>query len=156
MESKQGEFLKQFNRLNKELGDLYHEMSVRLGLSDSVCDILYDIFEVGDGCLQRDICRMSFISKQTVSSAIRKLEREGLIRLIPGRGREMQIFLTEPGRKLMEEKIVPIVNMENAAFLEMTPEESRELLRLTEKYISCLRKRVKCFRLQEHAAEAPR
>lgn len=99
---------------------------------------------------------MSFISKQTVSSSIRKLKREGLIRLVPGRGREMQIFLTDSGRKLVEEKIVPIVNMENAAFLEMTSEESRELLRLTEKYISCLRKRVKCFRPRENAAEVPK
>lgn len=148
VETKQGEFLKQFNRLHKETEDLYHEVAMKIRMSDSAWEILYDILELGDGCLQRDICQISFIKKQTVGSAIRKLEKEGALYLKPGKGREMQIFLTEAGRRIVEERIEPIVRMENAVSEEMTQEESRELLRLTEKYVSYLRKKVKEFQIE--------
>ena len=105
VETKQGEFLKQFNRLHKETEDLYHEVAMKIRMSDSAWEILYDILELGDGCLQRDICQISFIKKQTVGSAIRKLEKEGALYLKPGKGREMQIFLTKAGRRIVEERI---------------------------------------------------
>ena len=44
----------EFNHLYKELDDLYHEAALNTSLSDSAFDILYGIFMLGDGCLQRD------------------------------------------------------------------------------------------------------
>ena len=35
----------------------------------------------------------------------------------------------------MEEKIRPVVDMENGAFLEMEPEERAEFIRLSRKYV---------------------
>ena len=35
----------------------------------------------------------------------------------------------------MEEKIRPVVDIENAAFLEMEPEERAEFIRLSRKYV---------------------
>lgn len=65
------ELLKEFNKIDKELNDLYHETALRMNLSDSAFSIFYVICSLGDGCLQKDICYETFANKQTVHSSIR-------------------------------------------------------------------------------------
>ena len=69
-----GQELREFNRLYKRLDDLYHSLSLKMGMSDSTFIILYTIAELGDGCSQKEICEQVSISKQTINSSIRKLE----------------------------------------------------------------------------------
>lgn len=95
-------YLCEFNRIFKEFNDIYHDVALRLGLSNSAFDIFYAICELGDGCLQRDICKTTFIPKQTVNSSIRNLEREGYLTLVHGKGRNMHIYLTERGKKMLK------------------------------------------------------
>lgn len=133
----------EFNRLTKAISELYHDISTHLGISDSVFDIFYAIVALGDGCCQKDICDYAFTSKQTIHSAIHKLEKDGLIYLESGKGREMHIFLTEKGNRFMEKKIAPVIAMENDACTQMDTKEIDTLLRLTEKYLNCLRSQFK-------------
>ncbi len=135
--------LKEYNHIYKETNRIYHDIALKLKLSDSAFDILYAICQLGDGCLQRDICSLSATSKQTINSSIRKLEREGHIILKPGKGRQMHIFLTETGMELAKERIFPVIEIENKVFDSLTEEESRELLRLSRKYIEILEKNAK-------------
>ncbi len=135
--------VQKFNRLYKELDDLYHDIALYAGLSDSACSILYAVCTIGDGCLQRDICREVFISKQTINSSVRNLEKNDILYLKKDRGRDRQIFLTEKGRRLVEEKIRPVIELENDSFLGMDPCERAEFIRLSEKYVENFRKRVK-------------
>lgn len=131
----------EFNRLYKELDDLYHDIALKLGLSDSALTIFYAICELGDGCLQKDICDQSFCSKQTINSSIRKLEREGILYLQRGKGKNMHIYLTEQGREFVEKRVGPAIEMESQAFLELTPAERSELLRLAGKYVENFREK---------------
>lgn len=71
--------LRTFNRIYREIDDLYHEIALKLGISDSAFLIFYTIVECGGGCLQIDIANRYSISKQTISSAVRKLEAQGFI-----------------------------------------------------------------------------
>ncbi|MEY8339109.1 MarR family transcriptional regulator [Lachnospiraceae bacterium 62-35] len=134
--------MRELNQIYKEMEDLYHDIAIKLGISDSVFDILYDICELGDGCLQKDICRMSFSSKQTINSAIQKLKGDGYLYLKPGKGKDKHIFLTEIGRQFVEENIIPVFQIENLAFHELSHEESQELLRLSGKYLKQFREKV--------------
>lgn len=143
MTSHEGRELKEFNWIYRGMEEIYHKIALNIGISDSAFLILYNIQELGDGCLQKDICNMSFISKQTVSSSIHKLENQGLLYLKAGKGREMQIFLTENGKQFVNEKIQPVVNVENSVFQELSAEECREFLRLNEKYLKCFREKSK-------------
>lgn len=129
----------EFNRLTKAVSELYHDISIRIGISDSVFDIFYAITALGDGCCQKDICDYAFTSKQTIHSAIHRLDKEGFIYLKSGKGREMHIFLTPKGELFMEEKIAPVIAMENQVCSRMKPEEIDTLLALTGKYYDCLR-----------------
>ena len=135
-------YLKEYNHLYKEANDIYHEIARKLQLSDSAFDIFYTIFEIGDNCLQRDICKASCLSKQTVNSSIRKLEANGYLTLTPGKGRSMYIHLTASGQKLIQEKLVPLVRIENDAFEDMTTEECEQMLYLNAKYNQALRSRL--------------
>lgn len=127
------------NRLNKAVAELYHDICVRLGISDSVFDIFYAIAALGDGCCQRDICDYAFTSKQTIHSAIHKLEKEGFLHFKSGKGREMLIFLTPAGEQFMAEKIAPVIAMENMVLSQIPSEEIDQLIHLTEKCLNGLR-----------------
>ena len=68
--------LRRFNHLLGEINGVYHEVSVKLGLPDSVMMVLYTLCSEGDPCPLQVIVRQSGASKQTINSAIRRLERE--------------------------------------------------------------------------------
>ena len=55
----------------------------------------------------------------------------------------MHIFLTDTGKELVKERIFPVIEIENKVFDSMTEEESRELLRLSRKYIELLERNTR-------------
>ena len=131
--------LKEYNQIYKELNEIYHSMALKTGLSDSAFDIFYAIAVIGDGCLQRDICQMTFLSKQTIHSSVRKLEKEGYLALKKGSGRSIHLHLTAAGEALVREKVLPFIEIEEKSFEDMTLDQAHELLRLNKKYASRLR-----------------
>lgn len=136
MKYQQGKELRKFNYMYRKAEEIYHDLSLKMGLSDSVFFILYTICENGDGCSQKFLCQQISISKQTINSAIRRLEKNGDIRLQRGeKGRELLVYLTEQGKKLVQEKIYPIMEMEERVFVKMLKKEREEFLRLLEKYM---------------------
>ena len=77
-------YLKEYNHIYKEANEIYHEAARRLHLSDSAFEIFYTIFEMGDNCLQRDICKASCMPKQTENDTLASFspeECEQLLRL---------------------------------------------------------------------------
>ena len=60
----------------------------------------------------------------------------------PGKGREMNIFLTPAGKQFIKEQIAPVFTMENEALSQMSSDETDLLLSLTEKYLDCLRNQI--------------
>ena len=142
MNLQQDPMLYDFNQIYKEMDDLYHAVARKLQLSDSAFEILYSICVLGNGCLQKDICKLTYTSKQTVNSSIRKLEQQNYIVLRPGKGRDMHIFLTEMGQALAQEKIIPVIQLENQAFTQMTPAEQSQLLQLSKQYLFYLQQKL--------------
>lgn len=56
MQEKINELLMDFNKINKECDELYHKVASKMGISDSAFSIFYTLYDLGDGCLQKDIC----------------------------------------------------------------------------------------------------
>ena len=142
MKLKQEKALKEYNSLWREIEMLWHEIAWKAGVSDSAFAILSTILELGEGCLQRDICDMNYISKQTIHSAIKKLEQEGLIVFGQDSGKDKRVYLTPQGKAFARERILPSADAENQVFAEMSKQESSELLRLTELYLVRLREKI--------------
>ena len=145
MNFEQKQELREFNCLYKEIENLYHDIAIKAGMSDSSFFILYTIVELGNGCLQKDVSDMYSINKQTIHSSIRNLEKNGYIFLKKGKGRNMHIYLTEEGEKLIQQKMIPIMEAENDVFTAMTAQESKELLRLNKKYTALLHQKMSRF-----------
>ena len=68
--------LKRLNCLLSEMDAAYHEAALRQGLNDSSSRILYALCELGSPASLRAVCESTGLSKQTVNSALRKLEAE--------------------------------------------------------------------------------
>ena len=135
--------LRRFNHLLGEINGVYHEVSVKLGLPDSVMTVLYTLCSEGDPCPLQVIVRQSGASKQTINSAIRRLEREEIIGLEAAAGRGKNVRLTEKGRELVRRKVVPIVKIEDEIYASWTWEELREHLERTERFLTALKEELK-------------
>lgn len=130
------------NCLTNDIDALYHQAARKLGVSDSVLCVLYMIYEKGDGCLLYDICNESGITKQTINSAIRKLEKEEILYLEPFKGKTKQICLTEKGKDYVARTAACLYKAECDAFKQWTDEEFEMYLKLMEKYNQSLRKEI--------------
>lgn len=133
--------LRQFNYLHSELDALYHEIALKMNLSDSAMILLYTICQTGEPCPLKAAYRLSCISKQTFSSSLRKLEAEGIV-AAQIHGRQKLLFLTEEGRRLAERTVLRLIAVEDSIFREWSPEERRLHLELSQRYISDLRRKM--------------
>lgn len=132
----------QYTYLAGEINALYHEAAVKMGISDSVQNILYVLCDQGSRCSQSEIGRLTGISRQTINSAIRKLERDGIVYLEQGQGRNTIVCLTNQGKAFAAQRVVPLLEAEQKIWNEWTPEEQREYLRLTQKYRDGLKRHL--------------
>lgn len=142
MEQHKSPEVHQINYLSSEMESLYHQASLKLGMSDSVSIVLYTIYDAGEDCLLRDIYQKSGISKQTVNSAIRALEADGVLYLEQHTGRSKKVFLTGKGRDYVERTAAKLYEAEAQAFGSWPQEEIAAYIRLMGKYVDCLRQQV--------------
>lgn len=134
--------IKRFNHLTSEINAAYHEAAVRLGISDSAMQILYTVCSCGSSCQISDVCRLTGISKQTINSALRRLEQEDVIRLKKSGGRNKRIVLTEKGQSLSERTVMKIIEIENSIFDSWTEEKKSLYLSLTQEYLDMFRRQT--------------
>ena len=134
--------LKRYNHLVGEIEAAYHEASLRMGISDSVSKILYTICNVGDSCLLHDICKQTGLSKQTVNSAIRKLEAGGIVVLQPAGRKSKKVCLTEAGERFAQNTAMRLIDMENSIFASWPEDDVQAYLELTGRFLACLQERV--------------
>lgn len=127
--------MKRCNYLLGEIDAVYHEMALKLGLSDSAMRILYTICNYGDSCPLQDICRLLGISKQTINSAIRKLEAEGIVYLEPAGAKSKTVCFTEEGKRLAEHTVMQILEAEDAVFASWPREDVNKYLELMENFL---------------------
>lgn len=135
--------LRRFNYLHSETDAAYHELCLKLGISDSAMNLLYILCEQGDPCPLQLVYRFAFSSKQTVHSALRKLESEGVLRLEGDGPRNKQVCLTEKGRALVARTALRMIQAEDAVFASWPEEDVAQYLALSERYLTALREQVR-------------
>ena len=137
-----GKDIHQINYLTSEMEALYHQASLKLGITDSVSIVLYTIYDTGEDCLLSDIYKKSGISKQTVNSAIRGLEADGILFLEQHTGRSKRIVLTEKGKQYMKMTVEKLYEAEVRALESWSKEEINSYIHLMGKYVACFRKQI--------------
>lgn len=136
------EKLHRINYLTAEMNALYHQASLKLGLSDSEMMILYALYDSGGSCMLSEICGKSGISKQTVNSAIRKLEKEEIVYLEKSTGKFKKVFFTEHGKDYAEQTVARLFAAETEVFSDWKEEEIDGHIGYVEKYISSFKKQI--------------
>jgi len=143
--------MKRLNYLTGEIESLYHEAALKLGLTDSAMQILYCFCNSGDPCLLSDICRLSGTSKQTINSALRKLEKAGILYLESYRGRQKKVCLTAQGQALAESTVKQLIEIENHILDSWEEKECEAYLELTERYLTELQREIRTLKPENSA-----
>ena len=129
-----------YNRTYKDVDELYNNYAKMCGLSESDFWILYALAEAGSVRTQKDLCEWWSLSKQTINSALKNLEKEGVVTLSSSseNKKSKYITLTDKGLDMVDKYIKPLMNAELAAFEIMGKKETQEYLRLNKIYAEAL------------------
>lgn len=135
--------LKRLNYLISEIDAVYHEAALKLGLSDSTMMILYTLCSNGGSCLLSDICKISGTSRQTIHSAIHRLEADGLIYLEADSGRKKRVCLTSQGMDRSKNGVARLAALENDILGSWPQDDQKKYLELTQKYLTSLKEKIR-------------
>ena len=139
--------LKRLNHLQCEMSVVYHEMSLSVGQSDSVIQILYTICDSGgESCLLHDICNLTGLPKQTINSAIRSLSRN-IFYIWNQPVLEINASFWQKKENNWPQRRLEKSSLLKSNFEEWGSEEAEKFLALNERYLKCLRAELK--RLKE-------
>lgn len=139
--------LREFNTIYKETDALYGELAKQSGLSNCAFWLMYSIREADGTCTQKELCDQWFMSKQTIHSALKGLEKDGYITLISSETdkRSKHIALTEKGIQLARESVDIVFELEQIAFQNMSAAQRTALLESTRMYQELFQAQTKRF-----------
>ena len=132
MDGIQAKLIQQFQNMD----NAYEAYAKSRGLTYLSLMVLEEIYTLGDGCTQKQISQRTHYPKQSVNLVVKSFLEAGLISLreLPENRKSKGIYLTEAGLSLCRNVIAPLRQQENAVFSELGEDDSRELLRLLERY----------------------
>lgn len=127
---------RKFNVFTKKYNEFYHRYVRHTGLTETVLDILYFTDEENGGITQTELSAFMGLPVQTVNSALKKLERDGIVTLSPSEAnRKIRLVrLTEAGERLCREAVDPFKALEEEVLSRFSEEELSSLDRLMERY----------------------
>ena len=133
-----------YNRTSKELEQLYHDYARHAGVSDAALWLLYVIRLSGSDLTQTSICADWHYPPQTINSALKRLESQGLVALAPATGsrRDKAVRLTTEGERVAARAIDPLIEAERDALAALYPEERAALVSLRRRYLDLLSERL--------------
>ncbi len=80
--------------------------------------------------------------KQTVNSALRKLEADGIVISELSDGRKKKLRLTEKGRQLAERTVSRLIRIENEIFDLWSDEDKEAYIGLTKRYLTMFKEKM--------------
>lgn len=142
--------LLKYNGIYKENNEIYRNTAKDVGLSECAFWLLYVLSENDGAITQSTICDLMYQPKQTVNSALKKLESEGYLELIPENDRRSkQIRLTEKGRQLSENTVDRVMEREQKAFAGLEQDEQRMFLQIFRKFTDLLKESMRDINKKE-------
>lgn len=133
-----------YNHLLKESDDIYRVYAKNSNLSETAFWILYCIREREEAFTQREICNYWFYTPQTVNSALKHMEEDGLLvlRAEEGNRKSKKIYLTEKGEKLVEQIVDPLIDAEVRATEKLGEQEMEKFLKIMKKQTELFREEI--------------
>lgn len=141
MGSIQDKLIEQFQNMD----NAYEAYARSKGLTYLSLMVLDVVYALGNGCTQKQISEDTHYPKQSINLVVKAFLEDGIVELreLPENRKNKGITLTDKGRQLCDDVIVPLLRQEEAVMLEMGKKESSELLRLVEIYGNAYCKLIK-------------
>lgn len=129
------------NQCDKELDEMYHTYAMQRGISDSTLWVLYAVYDAKDPLTQAELCNGWFFSRQTINTALKSLENQGIVTLVPisGNRKSKQIVFTEEGKDTALQILQPLLDGEKRVYDGLSDEENRIFAELFRKRCALLR-----------------
>lgn len=144
MDAVQQARLGRYNQLCRGYDDIYRQAAMQAGISFVPYYILVMICSTDGPHTQSDIQHFSFYPKQTINSAVMRLQELGYVELHP-EGRRKNLVLTPAGEAFCARRVYPVLQAEQESFSALTPQEQEMLLSTTEKHIRLFRQQSGLF-----------
>ena len=140
-----GLLIQDFNQLLKRMDNVYDKLAKSSGISDTAFWIIYTVKNEKETYKQKDLCDMWSYSKQTINSALKRLEEQNIIKLesVLENKKDKKIVLTKTGEKIAKELIEPVNEIEKKSLGKI--KEKREFLNLFKKYIETIEEETENF-----------
>ena len=131
----------EFISASKEVDDVYHTLALKFGLSDSAMWILCTMREAKRELTQSEIAQEMSMSRQTVNSAIKNLEKQGYLRLeaVFGDRRNKILSFTEEGEIFVKRTVDRVLSLEHQVFENLEVEEQEQITQILRKYTRFMR-----------------
>lgn len=119
------------NTVWKENSDIYRRMAKSIGLTETELWILYTLRVEPGEITQSRMCEFLHEPKQTVNSALKKMEAGGLLVLESGQNRRAKtIRLTEAGLRLAQKTVDRVWQTETLALSQFSEEDATRMFAL--------------------------
>ncbi len=117
-----------YNSAWKTNDNTYQQMMRSIGITETTLWILYALRLEPDGITQSSICEFMHGPKQTVNSALKKMEAEGLLTMQSGESRRTKLIrLTPAGHALAQRTADRVLKTEQRALAQFSEAEFRQL-----------------------------
>ena len=116
-------------------------LALKFGLSDSAMWILCTIREANRELTQSEIAQEMSMSRQTVNSAIKNLEKQGYLQLeaVSGDRRNKTLSFTEEGEAFAKKTVDRVLSLEHQVFENLEVEEQEQITQILRKYTRFMR-----------------
>ena len=141
------QMLLRYNRVFKDIDQVYHQMARICGLPDCAFWLLYTLRSEEAPLTQTQLSEQLSLPKQTVNSALKKLVEEGVLRLEAADGnlKNKRVCLTEAGEAFLRRTVDRVFGVESAAAARLTEEERSALVALSQKLLDAFRAETEAF-----------
>ena len=132
--------LREFNKAWYRIAQCYDD-EIFLSTEGRVLYYMIEQESMGEEATQKGLCEVWMMNKKTIHSAVKRMEKMGYIIRIDSATdkRKKLLILTDRGRELAKEAIVPLRIAELSAFEKMTEAEGKRLGELMNKFEQYLR-----------------
>ena len=128
-ENNNRQYILAYNQLLKECDNVYHDAAVRAGLSDCAFWILHALWEADHPLTQSEIGDNASLPRQTVNSALKKLEKDGYLTLEKISGKMGKtIHFTKEGKAFAQTHVAPVTAAEERVCAQFARQEQEAFL----------------------------
>lgn len=144
--------LQQYNELWRENDSFYRAMAKAMNLPECTMWILYSLRAYQEPMTPAQLCDVMLQPKQTIHSALKKMEADGLLEALPAQDkRSRRLRLTERGTDLARRTGDLVIQAEQNALDALSPQDCQRLLTLFRQYTDALSQSLRLIQEKKHA-----